>query len=252
MGIIFGFFGTIQSIAFFFIFQLLLSTPDLTEVRKRGIETNGEITRIKEVNNTTVNGEHPIRIDFSYDEQGEKKSGSMQTMDRHVIDWKPGTQTKVKYFNGQALLTEVSPFEFPAFVKYLPLLGIPFTAAGIGCLIISLLAAKRKFGLLKYGEIRPAEFRAVEGGMTGRETPVKFGFFQLQMMSQNQIHPRVVVNYAYRDSFDRELIGSSSTTDLTIARDLKRGDPLQILVHPSNEKISMILDTPAERALSRT
>lgn len=253
-GLLLGLVGTIQFVVFTLIFSTLFESllgPDLTNLRKTGTITTGEVINTQEITNTTINGAHPYRVDFSYDRQGERKLGSMRSLDRRIIrSWEPGTRVNVKYLDDQAVITDISPVEFPAFLKFIPLFFVPVAMVGLICLFIALFSARRKHQLFKHGELRDAEFRAVEGQIIDPGTPQKIFGFPILMRTHNSFKPRVTINYAYRDSFDRECIGSSLSTDQTIARDLKRGDPIRILVLPTNEHISTILDTPAERALT--
>ncbi|MCA9094968.1 MAG: hypothetical protein KDA68_15890, partial [Planctomycetaceae bacterium] len=177
LGLVLGVVGTIQFVVFWLIFSSLfqsLSGPDLTNVLKSGTETTGKVTKIQELRNTTINGEHPFRIDFSYERQGVERNGSMQSLDRQIIrKWEPGTQVAVKYLDDQAVLTEISPVKFPAILKLFPFFFAPVSLVGLVCLFIALFFARRKHQLFKHGELRDAEFRAVEGLMVDAGTPQK-------------------------------------------------------------------------------
>jgi hypothetical protein len=60
-----------------------------------------------------------------------------------------------------------------------------------------------------------------------------------------------MATYTYLDAAGREVLGSAPSRDLTLLNGKKRGDAIDILVLPTDERHSTILDSAAERVLSR-
>lgn len=243
-----------------FIFSELFGS-DLSEVQRRGQEVPGEVVRIEEMRNRTINGEHPYQVDFRYHIAGVEREGSMQARSRNsdVAKWEVGKKVTVKTLGDQAMIAEIPidkfPFPFPFPVTLIYLHQAIFFGVGCVCLHFGLRAAKQRYRLLKEGEVREGEILGVEGGplaisISSFWSPF-FGIFPYFGSHPPPIlQPRWRVTYHHQDETGRELTGDSRTTDATLCREAKRGDRVRILVIPGEEQVSLILDVAVERVLA--
>ena len=56
---------------------------------------------------------------------------------------------------------------------------------------------------------------------------------------------RFEATYVYTDSSGKDLYGQCLTTDLSLLNEKRKGDELDILILPENERKSVLLDIPA-------
>ena len=139
--------------------------------------------------------------------------------------------------SGAATIVGLEPAELPltrtliivSVVGWL-ILAVPFLGYGI-------VGMRRKYQLLKHGVPSQAKLIALE--LAGSP---------LLVWSQANC---VAVSYSYLDSTGRERPGHARTRDLTFATGKQKGDSVDILVLPSDEQRSTILDSATERVLTR-
>lgn len=220
-----------------FVFLPHFQNQNFERIRTAGKTGHGEVTRIEDVPNFSVNGIQPRRIFFRYKADGIERDASMETVSvTEVSNWQMGRVIEVSYLDGQAVIVGLKPVEFPlplpvmlfAPVAMFVLLGFPFLAYGV-------TGAIWTYRLLRLGVVRPAKLLSFES--------------QSSFLSWNRT-ARFKATYRYTDSTNREHSGSASSIDLTLLNQKKKGDEIEILVLPHDELRSTILDSATERALT--
>jgi hypothetical protein len=63
---------------------------------------------------------------------------------------------------------------------------------------------------------------------------------------------RYLATYTYSDSTGREVVGTAPSRDLTLLNSKKKGDEVDLLVLPADERCSTLVDSAVERVLRRT
>jgi hypothetical protein len=125
---------------------------------------------------------------------------------------------------------------FPSEFLFIPLI---FGIFGIPAFAYAIAGALRKRRILMHGGLRPAKLLAM--------TPVSsFGPF-----GGGWFKTRFETSYAFKADDGSERFGRSLTTDLSLLNDKKRGDEVEILVLPTSDRHTLILDSKARQLLDR-
>jgi hypothetical protein len=237
----------LQYVVFSFLFVPLFQNQHSQNIRAAGKAAKGEVIRIEDVPTVTVNGVHPKRIVFRYKVDGMEQDASMETVSvAEVSNWQKGRPVEIRYFDRRAEIDGLQPVAFPfplAAMLFAPyamffLVGLPFLAySSIGVL--------RKYRLLKYGVVRPAKLFSFEAENSLFPWPPP-GPFRFSWRATACFK----ATYTYTDSTGRGLSGSSPSTDLMLLNQKKKGDEIEILVLPNDERRSALLDSATERALA--
>jgi hypothetical protein len=154
-----------------------------------------------------------------------------------VSGWKSGRPVAVVYLNGEAILADIHPVEFPIPRGLVIASIVCWSLAVVAVLAYGLAGARRKYLVLRHGVLR-------EGKLLSFET--------WTMFTSSFPSGAFRASYTYVDSTGRERLGVSRSRDLTLANHKQKGDPIEILVMPADERLSTLLDSAAERALIRT
>jgi hypothetical protein len=238
VGILFTLIPFMQSVIFTFVMLPHFQSQDFEKIRTSGKAAHGEVTRIEDVPGFSVNGVGPKRVFFRYKADGMERDASIETVSvAEVSQWQKGRLIAIRYLDGRAEIDGLEPVTFPIPIPLMVfgpaatfvLLGFPFLAYGV-------TGAIRKYRLLRRGVVRPAKLLSCES---------QFSFFLAWRPTA-----RFKATYTYTDSTSRELWGSAPSTDLTLLHQKKKGDEIEILVLPNDERRSTILDSATERALA--
>jgi hypothetical protein len=144
-----------------------------------------------------------------------------------VARWRPGQEIAVRYLGDDATVPNLEPGDFPFWVF---LWGpLPFVAVGVPLLWYAIAGARRQVEVLRLGVAAKARFIAF--------TPISSHGMRFAKV-------RFEVSYAYAAQGGETLTGSSLTTDLALLNEKKKGDEIDILVLPNQEKRSLLLDGP--------
>jgi hypothetical protein len=205
-------------IALFFVsFANKANHVDYELINEKGADLNAIITDYKIISNTKINGKHPIEIFYKYDFQNKLKTDSFQTLSlKKIKDWHIGDAINIKYFNGATIIKNISPLTFPILLFLFPLL---FFVIGLALTFFGLRKIIQKYRLLKYGEPKKATFSHFE--TSGNE---------------------ITIYYYYTTSYGKIINGDSKTKNLSLLEGMVKGDTIDILYLPNNEKISCILE----------
>jgi hypothetical protein len=238
-GIMFIVIPIFQYVFFSMLFLPHFEGQDSERIRAACKPAPGKVILVEPGRNLTFNGVQPERVVFRYKADGVEHEASMETVSvTEVSNWQPGRAIEVRHLDGRATIIGLEPVRFPfptALMAIAPLLT--FDVVGIPFLVYAVTGVRRKYGLLKHGVVLSAKLLSCETLST--------------IFMSWQPTARFKVVYVYADSTGRELTGSSPSTDLTLLNGKKKGDEVQILVLPADERQSMILDSPTERTLDR-
>jgi hypothetical protein len=229
-----------QAFVFLFIFAPFANQLQVAKGTSTGRHIPGEIVTVEDVPGFSFNGIEPKQVRFRYRVDGSECEGAMMTLSaRKVEHWKNGDPVTIQYdaASGAAAIVGLEPAGVPvpraviiASIAGWLVISVPFLAYGI-------LGVRRKYQLLKEGLPRQGKLIALE--LAG--SPLVF-------WSHTNCF---AVRYSYLDSTGRERAGSARSRDLTFAAGKQKGETIDILVLPADERCSTVLDNPAERVLSR-
>jgi hypothetical protein len=197
------------------------------------------VIRVEDFRGMPSVGVQPKEVFFRYKVEGDEREASMVTSSvDQVSQWKKGRPVDVLYLDGRAVLVEVQPaqFPFPTAVFLLFALMV-WLLIGVPSLTYALVGIRRKYQLLKNGVVR-------QGKLLSFETLSSF----LSWTPTGRFR----ATYTYIDSAARELLDTAPSRDLTLLNQKKKGDEIDILVLPTDERRSTILDSSTERVLLRT
>jgi hypothetical protein len=236
----FGAFGILIPVAqalVLWLFSTLAHNADDARIRAGGKAAQGEILRVEDAFGPTLNNVPPKNVTFRYKADGVEHEKSVTVNAPEVSGWKSGRPVAVLYLGDDAILTEIHPVEFPIPPGLMIASIVCWSLAVVAILAYGLAGARRKYLVLRHGEPREGKLLSFE---TWNMFPSSFpsGWFR--------------ASYTYVDSAGRERLGVSRSRDLTLANHKQKGDPLEILVLPADERLSTLLDSAAERALIRT
>jgi hypothetical protein len=238
VGLFFTVLPLMQLSVFLLVFDPLFQEEDDAKICATGEVAQGEVVRVEDVPNLSVNGRHPMRVYFRYKVGGAEREASMLTLSTtEVAKWQKGRPVAVRYLGDRATLADLTPADFP-----IPRAGlVALTLLLNGCFgmpffVYALIGLRRKYRLLANGIV-------CQGKLLSFET--LSSFFSWYPTG------RFMATYTYLDSAGREVLGSAPSRDLTLLNGKTKGDPIDILVLPTNERRSTILDSSAERALNR-
>jgi len=231
----------IFQIVFFTLFTRLgpPGLPSLSDIRVRneGIPARGEIVRVEVVDNLTINGVKPMRVFFRYKVDGKEREASMITDSvAEVSTWQQGRPVEIRYLDDKAILTEVPSIMHGAEIYVLLMPLFSFVLFAVPFLVYAGTGIRRRYRLFKLGVVRPAKLSSFEALAS---------YWTRQWGPSAQFK----ATYTYADSGGREIFGMAPSADLTLLNEKKKGNEISILVLPTDERRSTILDSPTERVL---
>ncbi|MDJ0707035.1 MAG: hypothetical protein QNJ46_27485 [Leptolyngbyaceae cyanobacterium MO_188.B28] len=200
--------------------------PNFTLIDKKGIEVEGVIEKKEVVANTTINGEHPIKITYTYQDNEEQKRDSIETMSLLTVsNWKVGDRIQVKYFEGDSIIPDAEPVNFPFWVfGFIPLL---FSFVGLSFLGWALAGTLKKRHLYLKGEERVGKVISM--------APIS-GDSMFFSKSSFRIH------YAFENKNGDTSYGISVSSDLALMNEKRRGDDVSLLISPVSERVNCVVD----------
>ncbi len=220
------------------IFSSLAHQGDDARIRSGGKAAQGEIVRVEDdAFGSTLNNVRPKKVTFRYQADGVEQEKLETVNDPQVSAWKPGRPVAVVYLDGEAILADIHPVEFPIPPALMISSIVFWSLAVVAILAYGLAGARRKYLLLRHGIVREGKLLSFETWTTFPSSFPSGGYR---------------ASYTYVDSAGHEWRGVSRTRDVTLANHKQKGDPIEILVLPSDERRSTLLDGAAERALIRT
>jgi hypothetical protein len=189
---------------------------DHKKIEAQGVEIPAKITYIKVMYNVSVNGEHPVVISYSYQNNGQTSNDKFETFDlERIANWNVGDEVKIKVLGDESKIAGVEPFSFSfSFFYIIP--GI-FLSIGIPFFIIGVLPVIRLYNLYKNGIVREATVVAVEPARQGVE-----------------------VNY-YFTGVHQDRVFGKSRADYTYLSEKQPGDKVKIFVSEQNENNSCLI-----------
>jgi hypothetical protein len=227
-----------QAVLFLFVLAPFARQLQVSKAVSTGEHIPGEVVSVERAEGFSLNGIQPKQVRFRYRVNGSDREGSMMTLSVAKVEgWKQGEPITVQYDAGSdaAAIVGLEPAELP-FTRVLIVMSIvAWVVVAVPFLAYAILGVRRKHQLLKYGTPRSGKLVALE--LAG--SPLRF------WPSTNCF----VVSYSYLDSTGRERPGRARSRDLTFATGKQKGDSVDILVLPTDERRSTILDNPAERVL---
>lgn len=221
-----GFIFTLVGTTLFFVFLSIEDdTPkvDYELISLEGKETLAQITDIEIQYNTRVNGVHPTIISYKYVDNGKEVHTKFKTLaERKVRLLKIGAEIPIKIVDGQSIIKDLKPFN-AAYLKYIPLI---ITIIGVPFLIFAIYKFQRKLQLYKYGDISFGEILSMihKGGF--RKSRTKRG---------------ITVQYRYKTTKGKSIIGKALIYDFAILKDKKEGDFLPIFISTEEEEKSCMI-----------
>lgn len=195
------------------------------EIEKNGIEKNAKITEIKTLENTKVNGKHPILISYVFKENNLTKFDKFQTMQIDFANYlKAGSDIKIKVYNNQSKIQYLEPFIFPFFVFYI----IPFTFFIIGSILIAIgfIPAWKDYKLYKSGIVKDG---------------IIISLIHSPGLPITNIGECLLITYYYLSKTGIKIVGKSKTTDFLLMTEKKAEDKIKIFVSKKDETKSCIV-----------
>ena len=221
----------------FLLFSTVAHDANDAKIRATGKAAQGEVLRIEDTPGLTLNNVPPKKVTFRYKADGVEHEDSVTVNSVEVSEWKKGQPVAVLHVNGQAILADVHPVAFPIPAWLMITSIVSWLAVGISFLVYGLVGTQRKYQVLRRGVCRQGNLLSIETwNVFASSFPT--GWFR--------------ATYTYVDSTGREWLGVSRTRELTLANHKRKGDPIEILVLPSDERCSTLLDSATERALIGT
>lgn len=201
-----------------------LPEVNYAEVMEFGVPTTGTIEDIEIKYNTQINGQHPANLSYSYDLGNGKVNSKVQVMAPHkVAILKIGDQVDLKVHNEQSIIIGYQPYQFPAFI-FLLIPGI-FGIIGIVFLTIIWLGVSREVKLYQEGLVKEGIILAM--------VPVNG-------IGKSSNDTRISVHYSYENSHGEKVVTHYNTRDFSIINDKRKGDPVKLLISPTNERRTCI------------
>jgi hypothetical protein len=207
---------------------------DEAKIRAEGRAAKGEVIRVEDVPNLSINGISPKRVFFHYQADGvERETSTITVSVAEVAKWQKGRRVDVRYLDGRATIVDVQPVDFPIPMSFIWAGQIAMLCLGGALLGFGVVRARRAYGLLKHGVVRPAKLVSCEA---------------LSLTMWSHLAPRFNATYVYADSSGHEIFGCATSADLLLLSQ-KKGEEVRVLVLPGDERRSTILDSAAERVL---
>lgn len=226
-GLFFGIFPSIIAIRFLLILLTLnADKPNFTLIDKKGIEVEGVIDKKEIVSNTTINGENPIKVTYTYQDNEGVKRDSIETMSLSTVNnWKVGDKIRVKYHEGDSIIPDAEPVNFPFWVFSL----IPLIPSCVGLTFLGwgLAGAWKKRYLYSRGEERVGKI--ISMAPTGGDRM----FF---------LKPSFRIHYAFENQNGKTSYGDSVSSDIALMNEKRKGDDIFLLISPVNERVNCVLD----------
>ena len=189
---------------------------DHKKIEAQGVEMPAKITYAKVMYNVSINGEHPVIISYSYQNNGQTRNDKFETIDlEKIANLNVGDEIKIKVLGDQSKMAGVESFSFPFDIFYI-LPGV-FLLIGIPFFIIGVLPVIRLYNLYKNGDVREATLVSVE--------PAKRG---------------VDVHY-YFTGLHQDKIFGKSRADYTYLSQKQPNDKVKIFVSARNENNSCLV-----------
>jgi hypothetical protein len=197
---------------------------DYKLIKANGIGALATIKSIEIQSNTSINGEHPRIISYTYKSGEQLIDDKFRVLDSvKVSNLEIGDTIQIKIYDGQTIILDLEPYDLQKNLFFLIL--SPFLI--IGLIILGLLywRIKGQIDLYKYGKVTNAEIVSM--------APISgFRFSGIEQI--------VRVHYQYYASNGQKLLGESLTTDYTILTSKKQGEAIKIFVSPEKETKSCV------------
>jgi len=198
---------------------------DQQAIAKNGVLKDAVITSVSSLDNVTVNGRHPVLISYSYNTHGKTISDQFETMNiDKAATLSPGSNIKIKVYNGESAIEGFVPYSFPVGVFYI--IPVIFFIIGSVVFLIAVVPAYRTYKLYSNGVVREAKIFSmfVNGGL-----PV------------TNMGRSVLVNYYYFDARSNKIFGATSITDFSILHEKRPEDTIKIFVSETDETKSCMV-----------
>jgi hypothetical protein len=237
IGLLLTFFPLLQLPFFLFVFRPLLEERNDATIVAQGKPAMGEVLRVDDASNLSINGRRPARVFFRYKADGAEHEGSMLTLSTaEVAKWQKGKPVAVRYLGERATLADLEPaaFPFPAWAMMAAL--VANGCVGVPILAYAIIGLRWKYRVLADGVARP-------GKLISFEALSSFGSWHQW--------GRFRATYSYTDSAGRDVVGTATSRDLTLLNGKQKGDEIELLVVPADERRSTIIDSAVERTIQR-
>ncbi|MDO7887121.1 hypothetical protein [Hymenobacter cheonanensis] len=199
---------------------------DYDAIRDHGTVATAHIISITPVLNTTINGEHPRVISYTYPSPAGNVADQFQTLELAKLGGlQAGDTIRIRALNQQSIIPSLRPFSFP-FGYFFILPGV-FLLVGLPFFLWGFLPAWRAYQLYRHGIVRKAT-------VTGISSRV----ISTSRHSQQSV---LVVSYDYASLTGQKLAGESPTDDLLLVREKKFGDAVDIFVSDTDETKSCLV-----------
>jgi hypothetical protein len=208
------------------------SQADREEVIKNGIRTLGEVVYVSDVENVTINGDHPQKVGFTFEDADQTKSSEQIVFftNENVLD--VGDFVPIAYYDKTAVLMD---FEVYVFGNVIQLVFFVFCL--LGSIFLMLLAVKTRRDMDMYSRGIPTigELHEIEHN---RMSP----FFRKPAQH--------VLYYSYCDQAGDKYSGSSLVRYKDIPRS-KDDHILSLLIHPDMKFRSLYISQEEERLIRK-
>lgn len=198
---------------------------DFDKIEQNGLELTAKITDLRPVYNVSINGEHPLKISYTFLDNGVNKSDKFQTMDLEKTNgMKIGNEIKIKVFENQSKVQNLEPFTFPFYLFYI--LPLIFFIIGSIFSFIGLIPALRDYNLYKNGVIKDA---------------ILISMTPNSGLPISGIGQSILINYYYENKNGQKIFGKSKTRDFSIMVEKKVEDKIKIFVSENDETKSCLV-----------
>lgn len=198
---------------------------DYKLIDSKGKETTAVVTDINIQYNVTINGVHPTIISYQYDEKGKKIESQQKVLEvRKVEELEIGDEISIKTFNGNSIIKNMNPYEFP--FKIFSIFPIFIISIGLFFIIYSIMSIRKDINLYKFGYLSNGRIISI---MPKQGLPI------------SNIGQGIVVHYEYETKNGYKVFGESFTSDLSLIGYKKKDDLIPIFISPKNEHFSCII-----------
>jgi len=210
------------------IMALAFNASGYERVRAEGAAVQGQVKSVNTDLTTTVYNQHPMRITYEYDLDGQRMIDEMSTMDPVVGEWEPGHQVELRVLGSDSVLVGVRPVIAPRLIWVVIALWTLPPLGGLALLVPVYGGVRKKTLLYTRGHLRQA--RIVAMAPTGTWPVGPF------------CRARFLIHYRFTDSVGLVVSGSSLIQDLEIINDKRRGDELNILCLENKPSVSCVAE----------
>jgi len=206
----------------------LAGDVDYGMLARQGKDASGEMIGVRIGEVTVFGRERPWVVEYRFVANGREHRAEMKTLDKHSPgDWREGHPVSVRYLGPESMITDVEPYA-PTLWK-LWIFGLCGEMTfGLPFLLYAIAGMRKKVTLYQSGAL-------AKGRISAMHLATWLGFMPLFKF-------RFKVTYRFQDHDDKEVLGSSISTNVALLNGGKQGDPVDILFLGSRPEVNCLAE----------